>query len=153
VIEYKDKFNNTKRKVKVVQKDLSGEEINQESEDFQTRKVLRNLDLIVDKKLLGELIAYNMKGNFDAVSALCIGIAGMEDTYNKHTLLLGEETQTSNELDFLIYNKAQFGQDLYVLRKTEEINNRMLNEINQQNGNGNYIDTESLEYQFSKLNI
>lgn len=47
-------------------------------------ETIRNLDLIADRALLQELIAFNFKGNFDRVMGLAGCILGMEEKYNKY---------------------------------------------------------------------
>jgi hypothetical protein len=80
-----------------------------------------------------------------------VGIAGMEDTYNKHAILMEDHTKESNELDFLKFNTSQFNRDMYAHQKAQEINNKKINEL--QNSQNDYVDTQSLDYQFSRLGI
>jgi penicillin-binding protein-related factor A (putative recombinase) len=45
--------------------------------------VLRNLDYIYDAGLLKELLKWNLKGNFDRVSAMIVGMYDMHDCFNQ----------------------------------------------------------------------
>ena len=72
----------------------------------------RNLDMIYDKFLLQQLIAFNMDGNFDAVMGLFGCIIGLNETYNQYErqlLNIEAETTFQKELDkVLVKNKRLF---------------------------------------------
>lgn len=72
----------------------------------------RNLDLIPDRFLLQQLIAFNMEGNFDAVMGLVGAIIGLEEinNLNKRKEIV-EETQSELEKEFdklIVHNKRLF---------------------------------------------
>lgn len=65
-------------------------------------EIIRNLDLIVDKALLQELIAFNLTGNFDRVMGLAGCIIGMEEKYNKYVQQTTEKPMY--DLSFILNN-------------------------------------------------
>ena len=79
-------------------------ETNAHEEDVKT---VRNLDRIVDRRLLQELIGYNLDGNFDAVHGLVGCILAMEESINKKTIEMFSN-ETSDELKFISHNKRLF---------------------------------------------
>lgn len=78
-------------------------------------KIRRNLDLIPDKALLQELIAFNYTGNFDRVMAFIGCIVGLEESYNQYTAPVDEKVK-KNQLEFLARNKNVFFKDIDSLK-------------------------------------
>ena len=66
-------------------------------------EVIRNLDLIPDKALLQELIAFNYTGNFDRVMAFMGCMFGLEESHNRYVRHV--DSDTKNTLDFLHNNR------------------------------------------------
>jgi hypothetical protein len=71
-------------------------------------KIVRNLDLIPDRSLVQEMIAFNYEGNFDRVMAFMGCVIGLEETHNKY---IDEQSRTDKGLDigFITDNKRLFG--------------------------------------------
>lgn len=88
----------------------NGEDLN--SDNY---KHIRNLDKIHDRRLLEELISYNLDGNFDAVHG-CIGaVLALEEDYNKKTAEIFQQEHT-NTMSFFTENKRVF-KDLHFQEK------------------------------------
>lgn len=69
---------------------------------------VRNLDRIWDKALLQELIAYDLDGNFDRVSALMGCVIGLNETHNQYESSIrsaARELSNTNSLKILMSNK------------------------------------------------
>ncbi len=69
---------------------------------------VRNLDRIWDKALLQELIAYDLDGNFDRVSALMGCVIGLNETHNQYESSVraaARELSNMNSLKILMSNK------------------------------------------------
>lgn len=105
-VSYKDKIGNEKKYLKDVYLDDRGEEITDIESIQQNQKVIRNLDLITDEKLLLELISFNMDGNFDAVMALCACVLALEESHNKYIKQVIKENDQSWK--FLTHNSKLF---------------------------------------------
>lgn len=74
-----------------------------------TGKTLRNLDLIQDRFLLQQLIAFNLEGNFDAVMGFMGCMIGINETYNQYekSLTSGIEEglqKLNKEIDKILVN-------------------------------------------------
>lgn len=69
----------------------------------QKGEIIRNLDLIPDKALLQELIAFNYTGNFDRVMAFMGCMFGLEESHNRY--IRHVDSDTKNVLDFLHNNR------------------------------------------------
>lgn len=70
--------------------------------------IVRNLDRIWDKALLQELIAYDLDGNFDRVSALMGCVIGLNETHNQYESSIrsaARELSNVNSLKILMSNK------------------------------------------------
>lgn len=65
--------------------------------ETQDGKEILNLHMIHDIPLLDELIRYNMKGNFDRVSALLVGMYYIKDAHLRIMAQLEEENQEYEE--------------------------------------------------------
>ena len=70
-------------------------------------KHVRNLDKIPDRRVLEELIAYNLDGNFDAVHGLIGAILALEEDYNKKTSEVFQ-IEHANKMSFFTDNKKIF---------------------------------------------
>ena len=82
------------------------ESIDKKEEEHQV--IIRNLNRIYDRRLLQELISYNLEGNFDAVHAFAGCILAIEDNFRKKTIGMAlKERET--EMHFLRDNKKLFG--------------------------------------------
>jgi len=73
---------------------------------------IRNVDLISDPFLLGQLIFFSMDGNFDAVMGLIGCVIGLEEISNKLKRRI-ENTDSQSELEkeflrFIVNNKLLF---------------------------------------------
>jgi hypothetical protein len=73
-------------------------------------EIIRNLDLIPDKALLQELIAFNYDGNFDRVMAFMGCIFGIEETHNRYVKHV-QTKDVDSILDFLHTNRLMNGQN------------------------------------------
>jgi hypothetical protein len=75
-----------------------------EEEDSKT---VRNLDKLYDRRLLQELISYNLEGNFDGVHGLAGCVLALEEDYNKKSAsMLSKEL--SDEFKFISHNTKLF---------------------------------------------
>lgn len=79
----------------------------QVSDKDENQKSIRNLDRLQDRRLLQELISYNLDGNFDAVHGLAGCVLAMEEDFNKKTIEMFANT-ANEELKFLTSNKKIF---------------------------------------------
>jgi hypothetical protein len=78
-------------------------------------KQIRNLDKIHDRRLLEELISYNLDGNFDAVHG-CIGaVLALEEDYNKKTSEVFQQ-ENANKMKYFTENRRIF-KDLDYIEK------------------------------------
>lgn len=68
-------------------------------------KIVRNLDMIPDKGLLQELIAFNYGGNFDRVMAFMGCIVGLEERFNRY---MAPVTTKKEKYNFLTKNTNLF---------------------------------------------
>ena len=67
-----------------------------EVRESSDNRVIRNLDRIVDKALLQELLTFSMEGNFDRIMALCGAIIGLNEVGNvKKNELISSSTRNN----------------------------------------------------------
>lgn len=80
-----------------------------ESQGEENIKVVRNLDRIYDRRLLQELINYNLDGNFDAVHGFAGCVLAIEESFRKKTISMSMK-EMDNQMNFLRDNKKLFNQ-------------------------------------------
>lgn len=81
-------------------------------------RVIRNIDTIVDRAFLQELLTFNMDANFDRVMAMCGAIIGLNEigNVNKEQFITGtrEVNALTNEfISFIKQNKRLFQNDTF----------------------------------------
>lgn len=90
-----------KKIIEVVDSSVANEE--------EAQKSIRNLDRLVDRRLIQELISYNLDGNFDGVHGLAGCVLALEENFNRKTLEMYSD-QFNEELKFISNNKRIFKQ-------------------------------------------
>ncbi len=78
------------------------------TKEEENQIIIRNLNRIYDRRLLQELINYNLDGNFDAVHAFAGCILAIEDNFRKKTISMALKDQ-KEEMNFLRDNSKLFG--------------------------------------------
>ncbi len=73
-------------------------EVKGETEDG---KIVRNLNMIRDLRLLEEMIAFDFEGNFDSTLAFAECIIGLKERYNQFSNEMMQEKKEDNILSFL----------------------------------------------------
>lgn len=75
-----------------------------EERENRNGKIIRNLDLIRDRALLEELIAFDLEGNYDRVMGMIGCVVGLEETYNQYVEETHQEAK-DQALSFLSNNR------------------------------------------------
>jgi hypothetical protein len=107
---YTDEKGRERKFVKDKYYDENGKEIDKDLEDLnkvENRVIIRNLDKLVDEKLILELISFNLDGNFDAVMSMAACVIALEESHNKY-VKVQQTIDDNKEFSFLTHNKSLF---------------------------------------------